>query len=106
MDVKKVRVTVLKRMSPTDMFKKSPVTVVMKPFEQCPLFKDGQEFVTQGGRMPEGFPCTPAWNSVFLDARILSFGGNMPWFKEKGVSITCCPDGLRPVIFKVERIKD
>jgi len=26
--------------------------------------------------------------------------------KEKGVVISCCTDGLRPVIFKLERIED
>jgi len=36
----------------------------------------------------------------------LRFGGN-PWFPEyyedHGVAVACCPDGLRPVIFKLER---
>ncbi|RLB26553.1 MAG: TIGR04076 family protein, partial [Deltaproteobacteria bacterium] len=29
-----------------------------------------------------------------------------PWLKQKGVAIACCTDGLRPVIFKLERIED
>jgi uncharacterized repeat protein (TIGR04076 family) len=33
------------------------------------------------------------------------FGGNYPWQEEPGISVTCCTDGLRPVIFKVERIE-
>ncbi|MCK4693736.1 MAG: TIGR04076 family protein, partial [Anaerolineales bacterium] len=28
-----------------------------------------------------------------------------PWIKQSGTIITCCTDGLRPVIFKVERIE-
>ena len=35
----------------------------------------------------------------------MMFGGNMPWLKEKGTTITCCTDGLRPVIFKLERME-
>jgi len=34
----------------------------------------------------------------------LAFGGDFPWFKEKGIAISCCSDGLRPVVFKLERI--
>ncbi|UCH37510.1 MAG: TIGR04076 family protein [Candidatus Bathyarchaeota archaeon] len=53
--------------------------------------------------MPEGF-CTSAWNSIYGSIRTLSFGGNFPWFKENGIAINCCIDGLRPVIFKLERV--
>lgn len=98
----KVKITVLKRFSPTEVFEKSPVTPV-KPLGACELFRDGQEFfVDEDGKMPEGF-CTSAWHTIFSDVRILSFGGNPPWFKEKGVDINCCTDGLRPVVFKLER---
>jgi hypothetical protein len=27
------------------------------------------------------------------------------YFEEEGVSVTCCADGMRPVIFKIERIE-
>jgi len=53
--------------------------------------------------MPEGF-CTSAWNDIYPSVRVLAFGGNAPWYKEKGVAVECCTDGLRPVIFKLERI--
>jgi uncharacterized repeat protein (TIGR04076 family) len=36
----------------------------------------------------------------------LIFGGSYPWFKDKGVTLSCCNDGLRPVIFKLERVED
>jgi len=99
----KVRITVLKRYSPSEVFKKTPVTPVT-PFGACELFKDGQEFtVNEDLRVPEGF-CTSAWVSLYSNIRLLSFGGNLPWFKEKGIAINCCIDGLRPVIFKLERI--
>lgn len=94
-EVHKIKITVLKRLNPQDVFEKSPVT---------PVEPIGQEFITRGGAFPEGFPCTTAWFALYSIARTLSFGGNMPWYKEEGVAIICCPDGLRPVIFKVERI--
>ena len=98
----KVKITVLKRFSPSEVFEKSPVTPAT-PLAACELFADGQEFlVGEDGKMPEGF-CTAAWHTIFSNVRTLAFGGNFPWFKESGVSVSCCYDGLRPVVFKLER---
>ncbi len=102
-DMHEVKITVLKRFHPKDVFEKSPATPV-EPLGACKGFTDGQEFTSKGGGMPEGFPCTTAWVALYPHVRVLSFGGNMPWFKEEGTAIICCPDGLRPVIFKLERI--
>ena len=102
-DRHKVKITVLKRMSPGEVFKKLPVTPA-STLGECDLYENGQEFiVSENGRMPEGF-CGASWNAIYTSVRVLAFGGNMPWFKEKGVSVDCCTDGLRPVIFKLERI--
>jgi len=98
----KVKITVLKRFSPSEVFEKSPVTPV-EPLGACKLFKDGQEFIIEDGQMPEGF-CSGAWHTIYCNVRTLAFGGDLPWYKEKGVAINCCTDGLRPVIFKLERI--
>ena len=32
--------------------------------------------------------------------------GILRWIKKKGNMVSCCTDGLRPVIFKLERIED
>lgn len=98
----KLKITVLKRFSPTEVFAKSPVTHVPR-MGACELYKDGQEFIVEDGKMPKGF-CTSAWVAIYGNVRLLGFGGNLPWFKEKGVAVNCCIDGLRPVIFKIERI--
>jgi len=100
---RKVKITVMKRFNPSEVFEKSPVTPV-NPLGECELFSDGQEFlVREDGKMPEGF-CTSAWHTIFCNVRTLAFGGDLPWFKEKGVAISCCADGLRPVVFRLERI--
>ena len=101
-ELRKVKITVLKRLSPSEVFEKSPVTPVER-LEPCRLFRDGQEFIVEAGRMPEGF-CTSAWHTIYCNIRILAFGGSLPWYEEKGVAVNCCTDGLRPVIFKLERI--
>jgi len=99
----KVKITVLRRFDPSEVFEKSPATPI-NPLKACELLKDDQEFlVGESLKMPEGF-CTSAWNSLYGNVRTLAFGGNFPWFKEKGVAISCCIDGLRPVVFKLERI--
>lgn len=97
-----VKITVLKRLDPSDVFERLPVTPKEK-LETCELFDDGEEFISTGG-MPEGFPCTAAWQVLYPAVRALAFGGNMPWYEEQGVAVYCCPDGLRPVVFKLERI--
>ena len=97
-----VKITVLKRFLPSEVFPKSPVTPV-EPMGSCELFKEGQEFMVERLQMPEDF-CTSAWVSIYGNVRLLAFEGNLPWFKEEGVAVNCCIDGLRPVIFKLERI--
>lgn len=73
----RVKISVLKRFSPSEVFEKSPVTPV-NPLEACGLFKGGQEFVVgEDGRMPEGF-CSSAWQSIYCNVKTLSFGGNLP----------------------------
>lgn len=102
-NLRKVKITILKRFSPAEVFKKSPVTPVSN-LGACAQFRDGQEFIVgEELKMPEGF-CTSAWVSIYGNVRLLAFGGDLPWFKEKGVAVNCCMDGLRPVIFKLERV--
>jgi uncharacterized repeat protein (TIGR04076 family) len=100
--MRKVKIAVLKRFSPSEVFPESPVTPV-EPMGACELFKDGQEFIVERLQMPKDF-CTSAWVTIYGNVRLLAFGGNLPWFKEKGVAVNCCMDGLRPVVFKLERI--
>ena len=102
-NIHEVKITVLKRFHPSDVFEESPVTPV-EPLGACEILEDGQQFTSRGGVMPEKFPCTTAWIALYPYVRVLSFGGDMPWFKEKHITITSCPDGMRPVIFKVERV--
>ena len=101
-ELHKVKITVLKRFDPKEVFAVPPATHV-EPFGVCSRFREGQEFVVENMKMPEGF-CGSAWNSIYCSYRLLAFGGDFPFIEEKGVIINCCVDGLRPVIFKLERI--
>jgi uncharacterized repeat protein (TIGR04076 family) len=99
----KLKITVLKRTDPDAFLDEYPVKKLewMVP---CPVYGDGQEFILDKPSMPEGF-CESAWRTIYASVDTLSNGGDYPYFEEKGVSITCCNDGLRPVVFKVERIE-
>ena len=103
MERSKLKITVLKRQDPKDLFDEYPVKE-RDWFVPCEIYKDGQEIIVEENlAMPEGF-CGSAWQTIYPNVRTLSFGGNLPFFEEKGVAITCCSDGMRPVIFKIERI--
>ena len=102
-EIPKIKITVLRRFSPKEVFAKNPVTPV-RPMVACERLKDGQEFfIGQDRAMPEGF-CPSAWQSIYANVRTLQFGGNMPFYKEKGIAISCCTDGLRPVVFEIKRV--
>jgi len=98
----KVKITALKRFQPSEVFKEAQVKGA--PIHACSVYKDGQEFIVEeSGNMPAGF-CSWAWDDLYKVVNVLRFGGDFPWFEEEGVSVNCCTDGLRPVIFKLERI--
>jgi uncharacterized repeat protein (TIGR04076 family) len=99
---KQLRITVLKRLDPDHLFDKLPVAH-QDWMEPCDIYKDGQVFTLDSLEMPRGF-CGSAWQTIYPNLRTLWYGGDLPFFKEKGTSVTCCADGMRPVIFKVERI--
>ena len=96
----KVKITILKRLvlSDLDKYKKEPSVA-------CDLFKDGQEFVSENIQMPKGF-CSWAWADIQRDVAVLALNGNFYWVKDEDTGISCCTDGFRPVVFKLERIKE
>ena len=106
MAISEVKITVLKRVDPSVIFdgKVPNRPGTDEKYNVCNAFEDGQEFIVGlDGNQPEGF-CGWAWRDVYKDLSVLRFGGNFPWL-EKGIAITCCTDGIRPVSFKMERLQ-
>lgn len=97
-----LKITVLKKLDRNELFSDNvPVDSEEEPV--CTLFDEGQVFeVGPDGKMPEGF-CTWAWNNIYLQAVHLMLGGDLPWLKTKGECVACCTDGLRPVLFHLQR---
>lgn len=101
---------------------KCKITVLRKMFNQdladeyckeeavpCSVFTEGQEFIydhSGEGNKPENF-CEWAWHDIYKTVFTLSSKGTFEnWMKDEKSIIQCCTDGIRPVIFKVERIDD
>ena len=79
----------------------------------CPFFHAGDTLVLK--RTPEqddyyhqmnGRFCGEAWDAVSRYVYTALQGGSIMkgWTKDNRMMITCCNDGTRPVIFKIERI--
>ena len=100
----KLKISVLRRFEPSEVIKELPVTPV-GDLPACDIYEDGQEFIIERNEMPDDF-CSSAWLAMNPSIKTLLYGGDLPWYKEKGVSVTCCLDGLRPVIFKLERVRN
>ncbi len=57
----------------------------------------------------KGVPhCSEAWDAISRYIYTGLQGGSIMkgWMKEENTMITCCNDGTRPVIFKIERLED
>ena len=103
--MKPVRITVVHKALHEDLFAAhgdGPSDVKGSP---CPYFELGQSFEAHDTSMPDGF-CEVAWGMIFPDVTMIRMGANPPWMAHAGQTITCCRDGLRPVSFLVERIKE
>lgn len=102
------KITVIKRTLNSELAE-SYIKSVVGP---CELFKDGDQFIVPADlSKPDNF-CSWAWNDIYKVVVTLSRGGNFNdemftgWMKDNSSMITCCTDGIRPVIFKVERVAE
>ena len=61
--------------------------------------------IAGGPKMPH---CSEAWDCISRYIYAALQGGSImrDWMKNENTMITCCNDGTRPVIFKLERIDD
>jgi len=77
--------------------------------EKCPVFTEGQTFETTYEK-PDGF-CDWAWRDIHPYIAAFVTGGNFSegifegWMRDRDTMITCCTDGIRPVVFEIKRIE-
>ncbi len=77
----------------------------------CPFFEEGQQILVDSDnffRMLNGQFCSEAWDCISRYVYSALQGGSIMngWTNDEKVMITCCNDGTRPVIFKLERIDE
>jgi len=97
-----VKITVIAKLKPGEVFDElaadgfNPV---------CDGVELDQVFLSKNLNMPEGF-CSWAWADIQRDVSHLGLGGNFRWINQPGKMVSSCTDGLRPVVFKLERIEE
>ena len=103
----KVKITVLKRVSPEYIFDGNvPTAPNGEKYTICMNFKEGEEYMVEKNmQCPERF-CPYAWKDIFSDVRVLALGGDHEPWVEKPKMISCCTDGIRPVSFTLMRVDD
>jgi uncharacterized repeat protein (TIGR04076 family) len=98
------KITVLKTLRHEDLeeeYRKDDV-----PRGPCRFFTVGQEFIVNYlAEKPADFQCDWAWHDIHKVLMTLMLKGDFgTWMKDKNTFITCCTDGTKPVVFKVERL--
>ncbi|HAR64091.1 MAG: TIGR04076 family protein [Candidatus Margulisiibacteriota bacterium] len=100
------KITVIKKTLNQDIAKE----YCQSEISTCPSFQVGQSFIA-GFEKPAGF-CDWAWNDIVRYVVVILTGGNFAsgifagWMKDENAMIACCTDGVRPVVFKLERLED
>ena len=98
MSRRKARITVLKCMDNRRTQEQERIGGASGP---CTAFKAGQTFLA-GWETPEGF-CSFAWADIHDDLTMIQCGGSPGYIGPDHTMISCCRDGLCPVVFKIER---
>ena len=101
--MKKVRITVMRTARYDDLIERYE-----NPIEHPCDMREGQVFVADGWRKPEGF-CDSAWESLSPFVMTLAHGGGdfyNGWMKNKKSAMISCNDGFRPVSFLIEALDE
>ncbi len=96
---RRVRITVLRRLFHKEYVEEYAANP--EGWAACQHFTEGEQFVTDRHApwtMPEGF-CGWAWADMQKPVNGMARGG-------QDMFVTCCTDGYRPVIFRLEKLRD
>ena len=96
-----VKITVVAKRQPGEIFNELAASNVKSI---CDAVETGKTYISKDLKMPESF-CSWAWADIQRDVTHLALGGDFRWIKKLGSMVSCCTDGLRPVVFKLERVE-
>lgn len=98
------RITVVKVFEPKDVIGEEFIRDSGEPIPKCGLVEENQVFMTDERlNFPQGF-CPHAWFGIFKELWMLRMGCSYPDWTGKNTMFASCPDGIRPVCFKIERL--
>ncbi|MFW9772031.1 MAG: TIGR04076 family protein [Candidatus Heimdallarchaeota archaeon] len=101
-----LKITVVKVFEPKDIIGNDFIRESGKLIPKCGFFNEGDQFIIpETGAMPEKFICIHAFNAINKHVEVLRLGGSIEDWTGEDTIFGVCPDGIRPVIFKIERIK-
>lgn len=101
--MKKVRITVMRKASYTDLMEKYE-----NPIAHACDMREGDVFIANGWQKPQGL-CQSAWDSMSPFVMALACGGGDfydGWMKNKKSAMISCNDGFRPVSFLLEAMDE
>ncbi|MHA3962982.1 MAG: TIGR04076 family protein [Candidatus Thorarchaeota archaeon SMTZ1-45] len=99
----RVKITVIKTFSPEEVFGHE-ILRDGKPIQAC-SYEVGEEFIMDHHlNRPKEF-CGQAWHDLYNTLMIYYYGGDYD-YPEPGVTYQPCSDGIRPVIFKIEKMRE
>ena len=101
--MKKCKITVMRIACYRDLMEEYE-----NPMEHACDMREGQVFVVDGWKKPEGF-CDSAWDSLSPFVMALAHGGGDfydGWMKNKKSVMISCNDGFRPVSFLIEALEE
>lgn len=59
------------------------------------------------GIVPDGSAlCPSAFYAAYPSWRVLRYGGDFPWEKDKDTAHVACPDPFNPVVMELRRVKE
>ena len=100
-----VKITVVKQFEPKDIIGEDFIRESGKPITKCYMKENREFFVKETGDMPDDF-CHHAWYGIYKNVEFLRYGGKHEDWTGEDTIYGVCPDGIRPVIFRIERIKE
>ncbi len=99
----KLKITVIKTFTPEEVFGHE-ILRDGKAIQAC-SYKVGEEFIVDNHLdRPKDF-CGQAWQDLYTTLMTYYYGGDYN-YPELGVTYQPCGDGIRPVIFKIEKMSE
>ena len=105
MALPKIKVTVVRKVDMRELWGGENPGVVGDFPPVCDQFNVGDEWIMQGGELPQGF-CSGAFDDIYRYISGLRAGANYSWMEKEGEVLACCTDAFRPVVFKIERVEE